>query len=78
MKFVDVAEGAWYYDAVMWAVKNGVTAGMTPTVFAPLEACNRAQMVEFLWNAAGKPTATIKAVPFTDVPGAAWYEDALL
>lgn len=78
MKFVDVAEGAWYYDAVMWAVKNGVTAGMTPTVFAPLEACNRAQMVEFLWNAAGKPAATIKAVPFTDVPGAAWYEDALL
>ena len=78
MKFDDVAEGAWYYDAVMWAVKNGVTVGMTPTMFAPLEACNRAQMVEFLWNAAGKPTATIKAVPFTDVPDAAWYEDALL
>lgn len=78
MKFDDVAEGAWYYDAVMWAVKNGVTSGMTPTMFAPLEACNRAQMVEFLWNAAGNPAATIKTVPFTDVPAAAWYEDALL
>ena len=76
--FPDVDPSAWYYDAVMWAVKNGVTVGITPTVFAPLEACNRAQMVEFLWNAAGKPAATIKAVPFTDVPDAAWYEDALL
>ena len=82
MKFDDVAEGAWYYDAVMWAVKNGVTVGMTPTMFAPLEACNRAQMVEFLWNAVGKPAATITSVPFTDVPesGSAgyWYEDSLL
>ena len=82
MKFVDVAEGAWYYDAVMWAVKNGVTAGMTPTTFVPDGSCTRAQMVEFLWNAVGKPTATIKSVPFTDVPesGSAdyWYEDSLL
>ena len=82
MKFDDVAEGAWYYDAVMWAVKNGVTAGMTPTTFVPDGSCTRAQMVEFLWNAAGKLTATIKSVPFTDVPesGSAgyWYEDALL
>ena len=82
MKFDDVAEGAWYYDAVMWAVKNGVTAGMTPTTFVPDGSCTRAQMVEFLWNAVGKPAATIKSVPFTDVPesGSAgyWYEDSLL
>ena len=75
-------EGDWFYNSVMWAVKNGVTVGTTPTTFEPYTACTRAQMIEFLWNAVGKPAATIKSVPFTDVPESGsddyWYEDSLL
>ena len=75
-------EGDWFYNSVMWAVKNGVTVGTTPTTFEPYTACTRAQMIEFLWNAVGKPAATIKSVPFTDVPESGsddyWYEASLL
>ena len=81
-KFVDVAEGDWFYNSVMWAVENGVTVGTTATTFEPTKGCTRAEMVEFLWNAAGQPEATIKTVNFTDVPASGsddfWYEESLL
>ena len=81
-KFVDVAEGDWFYNSVMWAVENGVTVGTTATTFEPAKTCTRAEMVEFLWNAAGQPKATIKTVNFTDVPASGsddfWYEESLL
>ena len=81
-KFVDVAEGDWFYNSVMWAVENGVTVGTTATTFEPTKGCTRAEMVEFLWNAAGQPKATIKTVNFTDVPASGsddfWYEESLL
>ena len=81
--FSDITKGAWYYDAVIWAVDNNITVGTSNTTFEPAKACTRAEMIEFLWNAAGQPkAATTKAVPFTDVPESGdpnfWYEDALL
>ena len=81
--FSDITKGAWYYDAVIWAVDNNVTVGTSATTFSPAKACTRAEMIEFVWNAAGQPKAeTTKTVPFTDVPesgsSAFWYEDALL
>lgn len=82
-KFVDVNEGDWFYDSVIWAVKNGVTDGTNNgTTFEPYKGCTRAEMIEFLWKAAGKPAATLKAVNFVDVPASGsedfWYEEALL
>lgn len=81
--FGDITKDAWYYDAVIWAVDNNVTVGTSATTFSPAKACTRAEMIEFVWNAAGQPKAeTTKTVPFTDVPesgsSAFWYEDALL
>ena len=81
--FGDITKGAWYYDAVIWAVDNNITHGTSATTFSPDKACTRAEMIEFVWNAAGQPKAeTTKTVPFTDVPesgsSAFWYEDALL
>ena len=49
--FADVAEGQWYYDAVLWAVENGITNGMSATVFGVENTCNRAQIVTFLYRA---------------------------
>ena len=48
--FTDVTEGAFYYDAMLWAVENGITTGTSETTFAPLEICNRAQVVTFLYR----------------------------
>lgn len=75
--FTDVAAGAYYYDAVRWAVENEITNGMTPTTFGPNEAVSRAQMVTFLWRAASSPKAT-GANPFTDVSTSDYYYDAVL
>ena len=75
--FVDVAEGAFYYDAVAWAVENGITSGTTATKFSPNSPANRAQMVTFLWRAAGSPKAP-GSNPFQDVPEKAYYHDAVL
>ena len=52
--FTDVAEGAYYYDAVLWAVANGITGGKTATTFAPNDTCTRAQVVSFLYRYMGK------------------------
>lgn len=76
--FEDVAEGTYYHDAVLWAVENGITAGVTETLFAPGQACTRAQMVTFLWRAAGSPAPTATENPFADVAESAYYHDAVL
>ena len=73
--FTDVPEGAYYYDAVYWAVENGVTNGTT--TFSPDMAVSRAQMVTFLWRAHGSPKAT-GTNPFTDVSTSDYYYDAVL
>ena len=51
VSFTDVVEGAFYYDAMLWAVENGITTGMNETTFGPLNICNRAQVVTFLYRA---------------------------
>lgn len=75
--FTDVSASAYYYDAVLWAVENGITGGTTPTTFSPNAACTRAQAVTFLWRAAGSPRAA-SSNPFTDVPASAYYYDAVV
>ena len=74
--FYDVPSGAYYYDAVMWAIENNITAGMTATSFGPNEPCTRAQIVTFLWRAAGSPRAT-GSNPFADVSATEYYYDAV-
>ena len=76
--FTDVTSGAYYYDAVLWAVENGVTVGTSTTTFSPLDACTRAQIVTFLWRAAGSPEPTITSCDFTDVFEGAYYYKAVL
>ncbi len=76
--FKDVRQGDWFYDAVMWAVKNGVTDGTTPTTFSPSGTATRAQTVTFLWRAAGCPEPEIGECPFGDIPAGAYYRKAVL
>ena len=76
--FVDVPASAYYYDAVMWAAKNGITGGVDDTHFAPNATCTRAQAVTFLWRAAGSPAPKNSMMPFTDVPAGSYYETAVL
>ena len=71
--FTDVEEGTWYTDAVLWAVENGITNGLTETTFGPGEVCNRAQVVTFLWRAMDCPKAEGEN-PFADVEAGSWYE----
>ena len=78
LPFVDVPTGAYYYDAVAWAVENGVTNGTSATTFGPDVTCTRAQMVTFLWRAAGSPEPENTVNPFTDVSASAYYYDAVL
>ncbi|MBQ7800806.1 MAG: S-layer homology domain-containing protein [Oscillospiraceae bacterium] len=79
ISFTDVAEGAYYYDAVLWAVEEGITEGYgSATTFCPDLPCTRAQVVTFLWRAAGKPAPESSVNPFTDVPGGSWYTEAVL
>ena len=75
--FSDVATSAYYYDAVLWAVENDITNGTTATTFSPNADVSRAQMVTFLWRAAGSPKAT-GVNPFTDVKSSDYYYDAVL
>ncbi len=76
--FTDVADGAYYYDAVLWAADNGVTNGTSATTFTPNLACTRAQAVTFLWRAMGSPEPTNTSCPFTDVTADAYFYKALL
>ena len=75
--FVDVSTSDYYYDAVLWAVENGVTNGTSATTFSPNMAVSRAQMVTFLWRAHGSPKIT-GTNPFTDVSTSDYYYDAVL
>ena len=74
--FHDVGKDAYYYDAVLWAVDQGITAGVTDNAFAPDASCTRAQMVAFLWRANGSPVVNY-AMNFTDVPTDAYYAEAV-
>ena len=74
--FYDVPNDAYFYEAVKWAVKSGVTNGLSDTMFGPYESCTRAQIVTFLWRAAGSPEPKT-ASSFTDVPANAYYAKAV-
>ena len=75
LPFLDVGPG-WYCDSVRWALDRDITTGISPTVFGPDRGCTRAQVVTFLWRAAGCP-AHDAAAPFRDVPPDAYYADAV-
>ena len=75
--FSDVASSSYYAEAVAWAVEQGITTGKTADQFAPNEACTRAQMVTFLWRAAGMPERAAEDLPFTDVAPTAYYAKAV-
>ncbi|MGN1121948.1 MAG: choice-of-anchor I family protein, partial [Eubacteriales bacterium] len=75
--FADVSADAYYYDAVLWVVKNGITDGTSDTTFSPDALCTRAQLVTFLWRAAGSPTSQAYENPFADVMSDAYYYDAV-
>lgn len=77
LPFTDVAEGAYYADAVAWAIQNKVTSGVSATTFAPNASCTRGQMVTFLWKAAGSPEPKSLTTAFTDVKSGAYYEKAV-
>lgn len=77
MPFADVKAGSYYYDAVLWAVENGITKGTSETMFSPDATCSRAQIVTFLWRSQKSPAAGT-ANPFTDVKASAYYADAVL
>ena len=74
--FADVPAEAYYAQAVRWAVGQGITAGTSSGLFAPNQLCTRAQIVTFLWRAAGSPVVNTSA-KFTDVPAGSYYEQAV-
>lgn len=76
--FTDVVEKDWYYKAVLWAVENKITTGISATTFSPDSACTRAQVVTFQWRAAGQTEPAASANPFTDVKAGSWYLKAVL
>ena len=76
--FTDVGVDDYYYTAVLWAVENGITDGVSATEFDPDGQCTRAQMVTFLWRAAGEPDPAATSNPFTDVDGEEYYYEAVL
>ncbi len=76
--FTDVPEGSFYIDPVLWAVEKGITTGATATTFNPNGNCQRAQVVTFLWRAAGSPEPTKTENPFTDVKESDFYYKAVL
>ena len=75
--FVDVKSGDYYYDAVLWAAKNGITSGTDAVHFSPEQPCTRAQIVTFLWRAAGAPEPKGTAASLTDVASGSYYEKAV-
>lgn len=78
--FVDVKEGKYYYNAVLWAVNHDprITVGTTDTTFEPKKNCTRAEVVTFLWRAAGAPEPTVTETSFTDVKMGRYYSKAVL
>ena len=78
INFRDVTQSDYYYDAVQWAVEKGITEGTSATTFSPDASCTRAQMVTFLWRAAGSPAPKSTVNPFTDVSASDYYYNAVL
>ena len=76
MPFADVKAGSYYYDAVLWAVEQGITKGTSDTMFSPDATCSRAQIVTFLWRAGGSPAVSGNSA-FTDVAADAYYAAAV-
>ncbi len=74
--FIDVADGDYFSKAVLWAVGKGITSGTSAVTFSPNEPCTRAQMVTFLYRAAGSPETAVSA-DFTDVAADAYYAKAV-
>ena len=77
MPFTDVPTGSYYYDAVLWAVENGITKGTSNTTFSPNMTCTRAQIVTFLWRSEKSPAAGTANL-FVDVKSTVYYADAVL
>lgn len=75
--FTDVPAGAYYEEAVGWAVDKGITMGTSESTFTPDGVCTRAQAVTFLWRAAGSPAAKAGSLPFADVKAGSYYDDAV-
>ena len=78
INFRDVKQSDYYYDAVKWAVEKGITEGTGANIFSPNASCTRAQMVAFLWRAAGSPAPKSAANPFKDVGANDYYYAAVL
>lgn len=78
VSFRDVNQSDYYYDAVQWAVEKGITEGTSATTFSPGASCTRAQMVTFLYRAAGSPAPKSTVNPFTDVSANDYYYNAVL
>lgn len=76
--FTDVKDGMFYTDAVKWAVKQGITSGYSPEIFAPDDTCTRSQIVSFLWRYAGCPKPISMECSFKDVGSQAYYYEAVL
>ena len=77
MPLTDVPVGSYYYNAVLWAIENGITEGTSDTMFSPDATCSRAQIVTFLWRAGGSPAASGNSA-FTDVASDAYYAAAVI
>ena len=76
--FADVTPGKYYYDPVLWAYENHITSGLSTERFGPRRDCTRAQIVSFLWNAAGQPAPGLTENPFTDISEDKYYYSAVL
>jgi len=76
--FTDIPADTYYSDAVAWAVENDITKGTSATTFSPYAPCTRAQVMTFLWRAAGSPKPSGKVNPFTDLSLGSYYSDAVL
>ena len=76
--FTDVDSGAYYYEAMLWAVEQGITKGTAKDRFSPFKECTRAQVATFLWRAMGCPEAETGEAPFRDLPEDAYYYESVL
>ena len=77
-RFRDVSSNAYYYNAVDWACKNGVTLGISDNMFGPFDNCTRGQVVTFLWRAMGEPEPSSARNPFSDVNASDYFYKAVL
>ena len=77
-EFKDVEKDSYYHDAVHWALEKGITEGTSTDTFSPGASCTRAQMVTFLWRAAGSPGPKSAANPFKDINESDYYYSAIL